>query len=105
MPTDPTQLDTFLAKINKSVSMELAILKSTPLSEEEYLIRFQNLQVQAAYQLLGECLIGEDIRQMETNKGLKEKGKSAGKTTKKMLLRLNIHALELEGAETFRNSL
>ena len=83
MPTDPTQLDTFLAKINKSVSMELAILKSTPLSEEEDLIRFQNLQVQAAYQLLGECLIGEDIRQMEAHKGLKEKGKSAGKTTKK----------------------
>lgn len=83
MPTDPTQLDTFLAKINKSVSMELAILKSTPLSEEEYLIRFQNLQVQAAYQLLGECLIGEDIRQMDAHKGLKEKGKSAGETTKK----------------------
>ena len=83
MPTDPTQLDTFLAKINKSVSAELAILKSTPLSEEEYLIRFQNLQIQAAYQLLGECLIGKDIRKMETNKGLKEKGKSAGKTTKK----------------------
>lgn len=75
MPTDPTQLDTFLCEINKSVSMELAILKSTPLSEEEYLIRFQNLQVQAAYQLLGECLIGEDIRQMEAHKGLKGKGK------------------------------
>ena len=83
MPTDPTQLDTFLAKINKSVSIELAILKSTPLSEEEYLIRFQNLQVQAAYQLLAECLIGEDIRQMKAHRGLKNKGKSCGKTTKK----------------------
>lgn len=83
MPTDPTQLDKFLVKVNKSVSVELAILKSAPLSEEEYLIRFQNLQVQAAYQLLAECLIGEDIRQMDVHKGLKDKGKNTGKITKK----------------------
>ena len=83
MPTDPTQLSDFIAMVNSSVKAELAILKSAPLSEEEYLIRFQKLQLQAAYQLLAECLIGEDIRQMNAHKGLKEKGKSAGKTTKK----------------------
>lgn len=47
------------------------------------MIRFQKLQFQAAYQLLAECLIGEDLRQMEINKGLKDKGKSSGKKTKK----------------------
>ena len=61
MPTDPTQIDEFIAKVSKTVSVELMILKSSPLSEEEYLIRFQKLQIQAAYQLLAECLIGEDI--------------------------------------------
>lgn len=83
MPTDPTRLSDFIAMVNSSVKAELAILKSAPLSEEEYLTRFQKLQLQAAYQLLAECLIGEDIRQMNAHKGLKEKGKSAGKMTKK----------------------
>lgn len=83
MPTDPTQLSEFITMVNSSVKAELAILKSAPLSEEEYLIRFQKLQLQAAYQLLAECLIGEDLRQMEINKGLKDKGKSSGKKTKK----------------------
>lgn len=83
MPTDPTQLSEFITMVNSSVKAELAILKSAPLSEEEYLIRFQKLQFQAAYQLLAECLIGEDLRQMEINKGLKDKGKSSGKKTKK----------------------
>lgn len=83
MPTDPTQMDEFIAKVSKSVSVELVILKSAPLSEEEYLSRFQKLQVQAAYQLLAECLIGKDIRQMKVHKGLKEKGKASGITTKK----------------------
>lgn len=82
MPTDPTQMTDFLSKVSKSVSVELMILKSTPLSESEYLIRFQKLQIQAAYQLLAEYLIGEDIRQMKGHKGLKAKGKAAGITTK-----------------------
>lgn len=82
MPTDPTQIDEFITKISKAVSVELMILKSAPLSEEEYLIRFQKLQIQAAYQLLAECLIGEDIRQMKAHKGLKAKGKAAGIITK-----------------------
>lgn len=83
MPTDPTQITEFIERVKLSVSAELAILKSAPLSEEEYLIRFQKLQLQAAYQLLAECLIGEDLRQMKINKGLKDKGKSSGKKTKK----------------------
>ncbi|MBO5039028.1 MAG: DNA cytosine methyltransferase [Alphaproteobacteria bacterium] len=83
MSTDPTQITEFITMVNSSVKAELAILKSAPLSEEEYLIRFQKLQLQAAYQLLAECLIGEDIRQMKAHKGLKDKGKSIGKTTKK----------------------
>lgn len=83
MPTDPTQITEFIERVKLSVSAELAILKSAPLSEEEYLIRFQKLQLQAAYQLLVECLIGEDLRQMKINKGLKDKGKSSGKKTKK----------------------
>ena len=83
MPTDPTQITEFIEKVKLSVSAELAILKSAPLSEEEYLTRFHKLQFQATYQLLAECLIGEDIRQMKINKGLKDKGKSSGKKTKK----------------------
>ena len=82
MPTDPTQIDEFIAKVSKTVSVELMILKSSPLSEEEYLIRFQKLQIQAAYQLLAECLIGEDIRQMKAHKGVKAKGKATGIITK-----------------------
>ena len=82
MPTDPTQMTDFLSKVSKSVATELMILKSTPLSESEYLIRFQKLQIQAAYQLLAECLIGEDIRQMKGHKGLKAKGKATGLKTK-----------------------
>ena len=58
-------------------------IKSTPLSETEYLIRFQQLQIQAAYQLLAECIIGEDLRQIKCYKGLKSKGKNEGKATKK----------------------
>ena len=83
MPTDPTQITDFITRVNISVSAELAILKSAPISEEEYLVRFQKIQLQAAYQLLAECLIGEDIRQMKAHRGLKNKGKSDGKTTKK----------------------
>ena len=83
MPTDPTQITDFITRVNISVSAELAILKSAPISEEEYLVRFQKIQLQAAYQLLAECLIGEDIRQMKAHRGLKNKGKSCGKTTKK----------------------
>lgn len=83
MPTDPTQITDFITRVNISVSAELAILKSAPISEEEYLVRFQKIQLQAAYQLLAECLIGEDIRQMKVHRGLKNKGKSGGKTTKK----------------------
>ena len=83
MPTDPTQITDFITRVNISVSAELAILKSAPISEEEYLVRFQKIQLQAAYQLLAECLIGEDIRQMKAHRGLKNKGKSGGKTTKK----------------------
>lgn len=45
MPTDPTQLSDFIAMVNSSVKAELAILKSAPLSEEEYLTRFQKLQL------------------------------------------------------------
>lgn len=82
MPTDPTQIDEFISKVSKTVSVELMILKSSPLSEEEYLIRFQKLQIQAAYQLLAECLIGEDIRQMKAHKGVKAKGKATGIITK-----------------------
>jgi len=83
MPTDPTQITDFITRVNISVSAELAILKSAPISEEEYLVRFQKIQLQAAYQLLAECLIGEDIRQMKAHRGLKNKGKSCDKTTKK----------------------
>ena len=83
MPTDPTQITDFITRVNISVSAELAILKSAPISEEEYLVRFQKIQLQAAYQLLAECLIGEDIRQMKAHRGLKNKGKSDGKTTQK----------------------
>lgn len=83
LPTDPNQMDEFITRIKKNVSAELAILKSTPLSETEYLIRFQQLQIQAAYQLLAECIIGEDLRQIKCYKGLKSKGKNEGKATKK----------------------
>lgn len=83
MPTNPDQMTEFMAWVSKSVSAELAILKLEPLSEEEYLVRFQKLQIQASYQLVAECMIGEDIRQMKGCKGLKEKGKNTGKTTKK----------------------
>ena len=83
LPTDPNQMDEFITRIKKNVSAELAILKSTPLPETEYLIRFQKLQIQASYQLLAECMIGEELRQIKCCKGLKSKGKKEGKRSKR----------------------
>ena len=57
LPTDPNELTKLLAQVESSVKEELLILKTTPLSEEEYMKRFRKVQIQASYQLLAEYLI------------------------------------------------
>lgn len=75
LPTDPNELTDLLAQVESSVKEELLILKTTPLSEEEYMKRFRKVQIQASYQLLAEYMIGQDLKNIRTQHGLKKKSK------------------------------
>ncbi len=88
LPSDPNQMAAGWLKIKRQVQAEAIRLKSLPLSEGAYLKKLQGVQTSAAQQLLMECMIGEDLRSIPTQYGLKEGSKRRekdGKKTKKRI--------------------
>ncbi|MFR8206662.1 MAG: hypothetical protein ACLU99_10350 [Alphaproteobacteria bacterium] len=57
LPTDPEEMVKILASVEVSLKTELLILKTNPLSDEEYAKRYNQIQVKRAHQLLAEFMI------------------------------------------------
>ncbi|MBR1373224.1 DNA cytosine methyltransferase [bacterium] len=84
-PTDPDEMKLFLASVENSIKAELILLKAFPLSEEEYIKCYNRIQMQRAYQLLAEFMIGQDLQSIERQYGVKkdsERRAEDGKVTK-----------------------
>lgn len=79
--SDKENLPTLLDQVSNRLKAKMTVLKSQPLSDEEYTKQLRKVQIEAAYQLLLEYLIGQDIKAIKGQKGLKKK--SASRKTKK----------------------
>lgn len=75
LPTDPEEMAKLLATVECSVKSELLILKAVPLSDEEYAKRYNQIQVKRAHQLLAEFMIGQDLKSIATQYGIKKNSK------------------------------
>ncbi len=82
LPTDPNELTKLLSMVETSVKTELIILKAAPLTEEEYAKRYNKIQLKRAYQLLTEYMIGQDLKKIKAQKGLKKSSKRRNKDKK-----------------------
>lgn len=87
LPTDPitndTDLDALLDRVSELVKVKMAILRTQPISDEENAKQFRKLQMMASYQLLVEYTIGQDMKSIKAQKGLK-KGSARRAQDKKM---------------------
>ncbi|MBE6455298.1 MAG: DNA cytosine methyltransferase [Alphaproteobacteria bacterium] len=79
--SDKENLPTLLDQVSNRLKAKMTVLKSQPLSDEEYTKQLRKVQIEAAYQLLLEYLICQDIKAIKGQKGLKKK--SASRKTKK----------------------
>lgn len=75
LPTDPEEMVKILASVEVSLKTELLILKTNPLSDEEYAKRYNQIQVKRAHQLLAEFMIGQDLKSIATQYGIKKNSK------------------------------
>ena len=85
LPTDPNELTDLLNQVELSVKQELLLLKTSPLSEEEYAEMYNKIQLKRAYQLLTEFMIGQDLKSIDKQYGLKKgsnRRKKDGKISK-----------------------
>ncbi|MBP5343829.1 MAG: DNA cytosine methyltransferase [Alphaproteobacteria bacterium] len=89
LPTDPiandADLTALLDQVSTAVKAKAVYLKAQPLSDEEYAKQLRKVQIEAAYQLLLEYMIGQDIKAIKGQKGLKKK--SGARKTKKEVIR------------------
>ena len=87
LPTDPitndTDLDALLDRVSELVKVKTACLKTHLVSDKENAKQFRKLQIMASFQLLVEYSIGQDLKSIKTQKGLK-KSSSRRKKDKKM---------------------
>lgn len=87
LPTDPitndTDLDALLDRVSELVKVKTACLKTHPVSDKENAKQFRKLQIMASFQLLVEYSIGQNLKSIKTQKGLK-KSSSRRKKDKKM---------------------
>ena len=75
LPTDPEEMVKILASVEVSLKTELLILKTNPLSDEEYAKRYNQIQVKRAHQLLAEFMIGQDLKKIAKQHGIKKNSK------------------------------
>ncbi len=106
LPTDPEQNAQLWEQAEGWIKSEAALLKTLPISDEEYMRRFRTLQLAAAFNLLREYAIGQDMRSMSTAHGLKMRSKRRAKDnrrTKKVLIRQKYPHLKSRQIRDFQN--
>ena len=76
LPTDPiandADLDALLNQVSNRLNAKMTVLKASPLTDEEYMKQLRKVQIEAAFLLLTEYLIGQDIKSIKGQKGMKK---------------------------------
>ena len=87
LPTDPitndTDLDALLDRVSELVKVKTACLKTHPVSDKENAKQFRKLQIMASFQLLVEYSIGQDLKSIKTQKGMKKTSACRAKDQKR----------------------
>lgn len=87
LPTDPitndTDLDALLDRVSELVKVKTAFLKTHPVSDKENAKQFRKLQIMASFQLLVEYSIGQDLKSIKTQKGMKKTSARRAKDQKR----------------------
>ena len=76
LPTDPiandADLDALLNQVSNRLNAKMTVLKASPLTDEEYMKQLRKVQIEAAFLLLTEYLIGQDIKSIKGQKVIKK---------------------------------
>ena len=87
LPTDPiasdADLDALLNQVSNRLNAKMTVLKASPLTDEEYMKQLRKVQIEAAFLLLTEYLIGQDLKSIKTQKGMKKTSARRAKDQKR----------------------